>query len=321
MEHYFLTDGQPDPAKKPDPLALYGFTDDQVIADLHGRASQVYGLEIVSAGSGPDRAVCVGWDRAAVCGLAGEIENISRDRRKKAVQAEWQKAMQSHQQFVDNSEPLVPAQASSIQPPASPPLMMACGSFVLQCKTLIDKFADLPNITKLALDISDSPANNGDTLRAAIDLGVFQGTAILSFSQAVMGWFVRYYEKTALEGTGRAHVSVTNGTKKRKSDVQADGERPSKQRKAEEPLPNRIYLQMRGRNATDGQVCSDIQHGYLDFTDSTWTKFRGVFDIPGVGSDIELEGFRVGEKAAVDPPPWIQYWPDMDHSSEDRDPF
>lgn len=320
MEQYYLTDGQPDPAKKPEPLALYGITDDRVIAEIHRRAAQVPGLKIASAGSGPDRTFCVGWGRAAVCGLAGEIENVARGRQKRAIEAAWEKAMQFHQRFVDKSERPILAQSSAQVVPTSPALIMARGSFILQCKTVSENFPDHPKVTKLALDISDSAANNTDTLRAAVELGVFQGTAVLSFSQAVLDWFVRYYDKIPREATGRPLVTDTYGGAKRKSDIKAEGERPSKQRRTEESSLNRIHLRMRGRTSLDGQICADIQNGYLEFTDSAWTKFKGALDIPGIGGDIEVEGFRMAEKATIDPTPWNHYLPGLSQYSAHRHP-
>ncbi|CAN8104815.1 unnamed protein product [Discula destructiva] len=333
MEHYFLTNGVPDPAKKPEPLALYNFTEDQVIADLRQRAAKIPGLEVVSAGRGPDHAICVGWERTSVFSLAGEIENLAREKQKKRVEAEWEKAMQDHKKFVVKaSPPAAVAAAAAPTPPPPPPLppppqstdnsaqihlRLACGSFVLQCKAVTDKYHDLPGLTtKLSLDVSDGPANNGDTLRAGVDLGVFHGTAILSFSQPVLDWFVKRYDKTALAAA--ASVYEKSGKHKRKSsDAQyVQEERPRKQRKFEDPKPGRIFLRMRGSKAIDGRICADIQHGYLDFLDAAWTKFQGVIDVPGVGEDIEVEGFRVAQEAAFDPPPWNAYWPEVRDASD-----
>ncbi|KAJ4415611.1 hypothetical protein N0V82_007245 [Gnomoniopsis sp. IMI 355080] len=187
MELYFLTDGQPDRAKKPEPLALFGITNDHVIEKIRQRAAQVPGLEVAIALSGPEHIICLGWDRADVCGLAGEIENIGKHKPKEAVQDRLEEAMQAQRKFIETerSEATVLKQSSTRSPEVLA-LLMARGSFTLQCKTVTDRFPDVPNISKLALDISDSAAKNGETLRAAVDLGVFRGTAVLSFSQAIM---------------------------------------------------------------------------------------------------------------------------------------
>lgn len=185
--------------------------------------------------------------------------------------------MQCHQQFVDKSEPRSAAEASLTQ-------IFARSSAGNGPRFLRPSVQDgyrhtsptFQTFTKLALDSSDSPTINGDTLRAFVELGVFQGTAILSFADAVLDWFVKDYDKTALEATGPTQVSGTACGGKRKSDSHADGPRPDKQRKVEERPPGRNYLQMRGSKANDGQICSNIQHGYLDFIDSAWTKCKGV---------------------------------------------
>lgn len=327
MEHYFLTDGQPDPVKKSEPLALYGLTDDQITGELYMRAALVPGLEISSGGHGVDRTLCLGWDRAAVCGLAGEFENMARDKQRQRVQAEWEKAMETHRQFAESQECQLPdpdgnlVDPSLVSVPQGMPLAltMARGSFVVQCKTITDLFPDHLNIASLAINIADSPANNGETLRAAINFGVFQGTAILSFSQAVMDWFVRYYDKTALQATQMHDGVPSSGSTggKRKADAGADGERPSKQRKPDEQGPaGRILVEMRGREMIEGNICPDIQHGYLHFTDGVWSKFKGVFEIPGVGEDVEVEGFRVAKNAQVEPPPWNWFWPGGQQTTE-----
>lgn len=316
MDHYFLTDGQPDPAKKPEPIALYNITDEQMMAAVHDRVMFVSGLEIAVGGQGPDRTMCIGWDRAAVCGLAGEIENIAKDAQRKRVQDEWERAMQSHRQFVESLQPT--AEAESAAPPTSGPMPLtaARGCFVVQCKAVMEKYPDHPNLANIALNISDSPANNGETLRAAVDLGVFQGTAVLSFSQPVVDWFVKYYDKSALATAGVTAPASPSGTKgaKRKAVEESNSQRPTKQRKSNEPHPpGRILMRMRGRELIEGLICPDVQEGYLEFLDNSCTKFTGVIDIPSVGDDLEIEGFRVSNDAAIEPPPWTWFWPIVQH--------
>lgn len=326
MNHYFLTGGQPDPAKKPEPLALCGFADDHVIPELQQRASQVPGLAVVATGQGHDHTLCIGWDRVAVCGLAGEIENLAKDRQRKRIQQEWEEAMKTHRQLHDKAEQIIHRHATMGNLAKSVPatLNTARGSFLLQCNTITNLHPDHPGLANFSLDISDGPANNGETLRAAVNLGVFQGTAILSLSQEVTDWFVRYFDRAALVATAR---NGTNGTAsssvattgRRKEDGAADGEPLTKQRKTapEGPLPEgRIFMQMRGREWIEGQICPDVHRGCLDFTSAACTKFTGKFDIPGVGEDIEVEGFRIGNSAAVEPLPWSWYWPGVQHFSE-----
>lgn len=315
MEHYFLTDGQPDPAKKPEPIALHDITDEQMMAAVQDRVMFVNGLEIAIGGQGPDRTMCIGWDRAAVCGLAGEIENTVKENQRKRVQDEWERAMQSHRQFVESIQP-AKVESSAPQPAGPMPLTAARGCFVVQCKAVMEKYPDHPNLANIALNITDSPANNGETLRAAVDLGVFQGTAVLSFSQPVVDWFVKYYDRSALATTGIAAAATPTGAKgaKRKAAEESDSQRPAKQRKSNEPPPpGRILVRMRGRELIEGMLCPEVQEGYLEFTDSACTKFTGVFDIPGVGEDLEIEGFRVANDAAIEAPPWTWFWPIIHH--------
>lgn len=313
MEHYFLTDGQPDPSKKPEPLALYGFKDDQVMTELQGRAAGVPGLEIAMGSQGEDRTICIGWDRAAVCGLAGEIENIAIGRQRKKNEAEWDKAMQVHQRYVitqDQARSHLQAESPSAVSPVEVSkenftLQRCRGSFVVKCRAIGEMVPD--NFSIFSIDISDSPAHNGETLHAAVNFGVFQGTAILSLNESVLDWFVRFYDKKAWAVTGRdpnsAPSAATNG--KRKAEGEAEDAPSAKQRKLDGPHPEgRVMVRMRGRDVVAGQNCHDIQSGYLDFADSDCVKFKGVVDIPGVGEDIEVEGFRVGTSAAVDPAPW-----------------
>lgn len=311
MEHYFLTDGQPDPAKKPEPLALYGLTDVQIISDIYERIVAVPSLNIIHAGQDADSAICIGWDHFAVCGLAADVESLARDKQRKAAHEEWEKAMETHHRLVEAAAEQLSEFVSS-PPNKSCALKAARGSFILQCKAIAELYPDYPSVVNLSLDIADSLANNSETLRAAVNLGVFQGTAILSFSHDVINWFVRHYDKTAQAAAARNNSTSSSDASrgKRKADSVADGERPTKQRKPDEPASHgRIILRMRGRELIGGNICEDVQHGYLDFTDNTWTKFKGVIDIPGVGEDLEVEGFRVSNHAVVEPPPWSWFWP------------
>lgn len=314
MEHYFLTDGQPDPAKKPEPLALQGLTDAQVVSNIYVRAAVVPGLHIVNIGQDTDSTICIGWDHSAVCGLAGDIENLARESQRKLAQEEWEKAMETHRRLVETEAEQISEFGFSLSNPSpgNPvSLKVARGSFVLQCKAIAELYPDEASVASLSLDIADSIANNSETLRAAVNLGVFQGTAILSFSHDVMDWFVRHYDKTA-QAAAERNTTAPSGASggKRRAEGSADEERPSKQRKADGlPSHGRIILQMRGRELIGGEICEDIQHGYLEFTDDAWTKFKGTIDIPGVGEDVEVEGFRVSNRAAMEPPPWSWFWP------------
>lgn len=315
MEHYFLDeDGQPDPGKKPEPIALEGITDENMVQEIHERVMLVNGLTIVTGGQGSERAMCIGWDEAAVCGLAVEYQNVSKDKQRQRVQEDWERAMQNHRQFVESMQ-LSAEESATPRASGHFSLTAARGCFVVQCKSVLEKYPDHPNLANIALNISDSPANNGDMLRAAVDLGVFQGTAVLSFSQPVVEWFVRYYDKTALASAGSfaaisTHPNYKGG--KRKASDEADGQRPEKQRKSDEPNSSgKIHVRMRGRELVQGALCPEVQEGYLEFIDSSCTKFTGVFDIPGVGEDVEVEGFRVANEAAIEAPPWNWFWPIM----------
>lgn len=319
MEHYFLTNGQPDPAKKPEPIALYGFSDDQVIGELQVRATGVPGLEYAMGGEGLDRTLCIGWDHGAVCRLASEIQDIALQRQRKKNQDDWEKAMQSHRDYIARLQAQARVQAGAAGPVKAAKkltsLQHCCGSFVVKCQAVSEMFPDNANI--FAVDIADSPAQKGDTLLAGIDLGVFQGTAILAFDGAVLEWFTRYYEKSAIAATGKNpdNASLLASTGKRKADDgEVEGGPSTKQRKLDRPTPEgRVLLNMRGRNAMVGQICPDVQSGHLDFTDNDCNTFKGAFDIPGVGEDVEVEGFRVAKAAAMAPPPWNWFWPGVLH--------
>lgn len=313
MEHYFLTDGQPDPAKKPEPLALYGLVDSQVIANLCQRTALVPGLNIVQAGSADDPTICIGWEHASLHGLILEIANSSLEKQKRKAQKMWNKAMETHRQLVETNSKSAP-EVQHGESKEQLALSMACGSFVVRCKAIADLCADKPLSTNLSINITDTIANNNEILRAAVDFGIFRGTAVLSCSQDVLNWFVRFYEKTAKPSTTTTkdglESSSSPAAKKRRLDNAAEGEHPVKQQKHDGPLPRgRIILQMRGLDTTNYKMCEDIQHGHLDFIDSSWSKFTGMVQVPGVLQPVEFEGFRVANKADVEPPPWKSFFP------------
>ncbi|RSL71781.1 hypothetical protein CEP53_001331 [Fusarium sp. AF-6] len=70
LDLYFFTNGNPDPTKTPAPLALYGYRD---IHTIYVEAGRVFGLSLISGGSGKNQVLCVGWDRFAVRKLAETI--------------------------------------------------------------------------------------------------------------------------------------------------------------------------------------------------------------------------------------------------------
>jgi hypothetical protein len=70
LEHYFITNGQPNHHKTPDPLSLGGF-DDRL--GLHLKAGEVPGLYTKSVGPNDNRTLCMGWNIKAADALAASI--------------------------------------------------------------------------------------------------------------------------------------------------------------------------------------------------------------------------------------------------------
>ncbi|POR36741.1 Uncharacterized protein TPAR_03019 [Tolypocladium paradoxum] len=86
LEHYFLTDGQPDHSKTPNtPMALVGCTNKY---DVLVKAQEIPGLFASIGGHGPQQTIYIGWDEHAVFHLADTVrEELDMEQSEKTKEA------------------------------------------------------------------------------------------------------------------------------------------------------------------------------------------------------------------------------------------
>jgi hypothetical protein len=97
--------------------------------------------------------------------------------------AQWDQAMEEHREYVENIETSVPARKVGLPRGGNRPafgLQKCRGSCIVKS----DAFSIDSDYAILTLDICDGRVK--ETLYAAVDFGVFEGTMILSHSDAVL---------------------------------------------------------------------------------------------------------------------------------------
>ncbi|KAH6886340.1 hypothetical protein B0T10DRAFT_461790 [Thelonectria olida] len=105
LEHYFLTNGQPDPNKTPEPLTLQLDLTSRI--DVHLKAEKIPGL-YRAGGDGMNRpALAIGWDEAEVHILDSKIHKHVRRRpsvdgvlAQRTVEVLRERRMEQHREFV-----------------------------------------------------------------------------------------------------------------------------------------------------------------------------------------------------------------------------
>jgi len=67
----------------------------------------------------------------------------------------------------------------------------------------------------------------------------------------------------------------------------------------------RILFHYRGRETGEGEIFSDPHKGYLNFTDETFTVFKGRANIEYIGDDVEFEASRSLRALKILPSPGV----------------
>ncbi|KAK1752203.1 hypothetical protein QBC47DRAFT_390000 [Echria macrotheca] len=319
MEHYFLTNGEPDPSKTTEAIALHGFSDR---ATLHERAGRIPGLETVSGGVGyHNRVLCIGWNRSDVFALARSIDAQAREAERKEVDKEveskWQDAMKDHQALVKATKKDGGPKTVLLSPePAN--LQKSKGSYVIQCDQVRDEWDSRHLFT---LDISRAGAPRiPKILAGALQLSWFEGTMLVSLEEnrGFLDDFVSQADDEDKydddddddddedddEDDDKEEEEV-GSSKKRKAPTTKPRGRPKKQKLSGQ----RFAIAMRGRDTGTGEIQTGPYLGYLEFTDKFFTHFKGKVDLPAVSGDVEFEGFKVSAVANQRAEPWENFSP------------
>lgn len=299
MGHYFLTNGVPDPAKCPKPMALYGF---DCRSQLHQAAERVPGLETCSGGDGDMRTICIGWDRAAVWNLAREVGLESRRRKAKTADQLWSTAMEDHErlvQQVQNEGPHV--NPKSIEPPG---LQKSRGSYVIRCKEVAGEWPS-PSLFTLDVDRGVGPF----IAAGHLDLGYFQGTMLIALNETTIETYILEDESQESDAEEEVELHANEGLGSRRKKAQSTqnktpyGRPPKKNR----PPAHRLFIRLRGRETGEGEIQSNPRSGYLEFSDEQFTKFAGEIDLPYLSGSAKLEGFKISTSAKRRYDSWDSY--------------
>jgi len=283
INHYFLTDGQPDPSKTEEPLALYGF---QGRSQLHSKSGKIHGLETCSGGDGDTRTICVGWNRSAVWNLARQVGAESTLQETAKREARWDDSMKHHRALVKETGKTGP----EVNPKSMIPAMLqkSRGSYIVRCDYIAEQW---PHKEPLTLDIAPGPRHN--VMQGAMNFSIYEGTMLLAVSETVLDDFVQ--EPGDSDDDDEAEADEGDSSRKRLPHRPTPTEksaRPSKKAKAEVP-PRRVFVRVRGRETGEGEIQFEAQAGHLDFVDDTYTAFRGVVDLSAIGDGLSIEGFKV----------------------------
>lgn len=304
VAHYFLTDGAPDPAKTPEPMALYGFGNR---SQLHAAAERIRGLETTSGGEGDTRTICIGWDRSAVWRLAGEVGSESRRRETSKADEKWAARMKDHERLVQqvrNAGPYVHPK-NVIEPPA---LRKSRGSYIIRCEQVAGEW---PSPLPFTLDVMSGPAFF--VAAGHLDLGFFEGTMLFSLDDDRLENYITGEDSEDEDDSEEVDDDFDQDVgSKRKSAPSKAKSAPAKRPRGRPPKKgktpaHRVFIRLRGRETGEGEIQPDPRDGYLDFSDEYFTKFSGQVDLPYLSGTVKLEGFKVSTSAQRRYSPWSSF--------------
>jgi hypothetical protein len=311
MDYYFLTNGRPDRTKTTEPLALYGYTSRH---EMTNRAERIPRLENTSAFHDSERIVCIGWDRSAVWELASTIGAAAEAKKAKEEEDAWEETMEEHREFVANIKKKKKGEKGPVSEHEK--LERCKGSYVVQCEELAGGW---DNCDSLNIDIAAGPKSG--ILEAAVEFGTVESTMMLAFNETDLEAYMAvasedsesdmddYDEENDSEDDNQPTAPTS---KKRKAITKATASnvgrgRPKKQAKTSADSSNRLFFRLRGRETGERVIFSNLDKGYLDFTNSDFVAFKGVGSMPAVGSAVPFEGFKVSAEAAAKAEPWSAF--------------
>ncbi|KAK8209397.1 hypothetical protein IWZ01DRAFT_317521 [Phyllosticta capitalensis] len=345
LEHYFLTDGKPNPAKAPEPMTVRmehrtwvrAFTSPH--GDPHQLARQVGLHAALSAdcrkplpfNSGPRKyyRLRIGHDHAVVERFAHEI-----------VAQEEAAAQKKRDDDYDHC--VARARRRNLR---SFDLRQCIGSYVVECDKVVRFSKDYKDAV-LTMDIS--PAGS-ETLVAAFDFGLVQGTMLLSLSEENLDAMVGAVSSARYDNTedevdddpddpwasiypaystderrkqtlaqavaskqarGGNDGSAAGASKKGGGSIKKSSHNaPRKKRRIIMPsLSRRVHYRLRGQETLQGEIYPDPEAGHLDFLSNGCEKFMGLaYLFPGLDSNVRFTGYKVAEQPRRKPEPWSTF--------------
>lgn len=327
LRKYFLDDnGNSDKTKTPAPIALPGFANR---SQVHAAAERTPGLESVSGGYGDDRTVVIGWDRSAVWKVAAQIESPSIARINAAEKAEWDRLMQQHRAFVQNSAKSASGAGFSIAD--------GKGEYIVKCDALVSASNQA---NRMRLRITKGPQG----WVGIFEFDVLEGIMLLGESLMDVASRVRTKagkkkygsdssnsadqkpeedqdssedqdseeDQSCEEDQGSEEVTYSSATvsKKRKARSTDRPSRPNKHQKQTKSPTRKIHLQWRGTESGEGEIQLDPNNkhvGYLEFLDNSGMTFKGTASFGFLENKIRFHGYKIGTSGGLASRSWGDY--------------
>ncbi len=186
------------------------------------------------------------------------------------------------------------------------------GSYVIGCDHPSKCWR--PDGDLLTMDISLGPCT--DVMRAHFYLGGVEGTMLLAPTDEKLWAVIRGADQVVEEtdslgdsdGEDRYDLTSTASNKRARQTTAADKNRgrPSKKAKGEETR-RRQFVRFRGRETGETMIMPDPEAGYIDFTDDTYTRFKGRLSVSYDGICTRIEGFKVDDACRQMPEPWSAF--------------
>ncbi|KAF4973833.1 hypothetical protein FZEAL_9212 [Fusarium zealandicum] len=307
FDYYFLTNGEPDRGKTPEPLALHGYSHTH---HIHNMAERIPGLETKSGGSRNNRVVCIGWNRPAVWGLAHKVDAQDRAEQDKKREAEWEKKMQVHQRYVSATSEGDPSQrrdkkATKRKDAQTFDLGRCRGSYIIKCNAVSEGWS--PDIVgELTMDIG---LIKHGVLVADYHFGIIQGTMLLSQSEEQLDIVagtgdesdeddsddsVGYDEDDSDSEEKPKHKRSLTQAAVASKEVDKSSGPAAKRRKMTPSVSRRVFYRLRGRETGEGEILHEPESGHLDFSNDSCTVFAGLaYYFPYIAKNVEFHGYKV----------------------------
>lgn len=263
LEYYFLTDGQPDPSKTPEPLILPGIR----AASISFESRDIPGLSTCHGGDWRTHTAVVGWGYGAVEAVAKRItEEVERAEKEKREEI-WSAAMEKHHQYMSSQ----PSDGSALPIRTIFDLHLCKGSYVMRCDRVMQEW---PKDMHFTLNIATEA---GDIMIAAFDFGVVEGDMLLCLS-----------EDRLKEITGEEDDSEDDSEDEESIAL-------ARERDKQDPSTHRVYYRMSGRETFEGETFCP-KAGHLDFSSDGRTSFDGLAHFfPYLDTNVQFQGFRVAD--------------------------
>lgn len=322
LAKYFLDrDWKPDPSKSPFPILLPGLSDRLA---LQQAADTVPGLKTSSGGEGDLRVVVIGWIRAAIF---EETERISAEQAilRDEMSPTWQERLQKHYSFINTLPVLSKPRKFAIE--------SAQGNYAVECRGVMDNYSHdddssiriihsktdgwvgvfkigvIYGVMRLdtdrkallarckATEKNESRVDDHTGMDIALEeLGTTEEDDDASGEEDVFSDLSADERDQGDEPKSHISASAVVREKRKSAPTRAPNPAAKRPKPSSSISPNRLYFKWRGREKGQCEVAYDgykKNTGYLQFTDSNFTKFESTISSDRIGKNVRFQGFKV----------------------------